>query len=102
MKFNSSPVNDVALDDVSPREEFEGIFGRFYQSVAVAREEGVFGELRQSVGVARAENIFIIFDQEVQLRSIVPSGTHLACFYQDVQKTVDEYNFITLNQKVIE
>lgn len=102
MKFNSSPVNDVAIDDVSPREEFEGIFGRFYASVGTAREEGVFAQLQQSVGVARAENIFIIFDQEVQLRSVLPPGEHIACFYQDVQKTVDEFNFITLNQKVIE
>lgn len=102
MRFNSSPVNDVAINDIAPRETFEGIFGRFYQSVSAPRAEGVFADLQQSVGLARAEAIFAILDQEVQLRLIVSSGTHLACFYQDVQKTTDEHNFITFDQKVIE
>ncbi len=79
---------------------FEGIFTDFIQNVEIISEEGVFAELRQSVGIARSEAIFTTINQTVQLRSVNESGDFVS-FYQDVQKTIDEQNAVTLNQKVI-
>jgi len=100
MRFNASPINDVALDDVSPRETFGGIFGRLYQSVTESRVAGPIVNFQQSVGISRGENVFIIFDQNVQLRSLTGSGPFVT-FYQNVKETSNEQNIVILNQKVM-
>lgn len=100
MRFNAGPINDVALDDISPRETFVGIFGRFYQAVSELRVEGVFIDLNQSIGISRAESIFIVVDQNVQLQSLSEGGPFVT-FYQEVQDTSDEQNITLFNQKVM-
>lgn len=98
---NSDIINGSLVNGLGYSIFDNGIIASVLQDVQYQTEDSInIAIINQSVGIARAENIFIIFDQVVLLRSITPSG-EFVCFYQDIQKTTDEQNFITLNQKVI-
>jgi hypothetical protein len=96
---NTSLVNGSEVDG-SGESYFEGIIVEFQQSIGVENTLDRIISFEQSVGIVRYENIFTVIDQTVLLRSVNESGD-LVCFYQDVQKTVDEQNIVTLNQKVM-